>query len=111
MPDAGAGQASNPKGRPIARNNVEQLLDDGSYSKHIPFKEAFALVEQGQAHWDGIARGYSSMFKAIRFYPQIVTPQGFLNKWKELPSGNYLPEIPVPRGCKGMRGELVLQLV
>ena len=65
-------------------------------------------MESDKACWCGIAEGHGSDYDAIRLY--AVAPRGFMNKWKEKPSGNYLPEIELTKHDRQLRGEMVLQL-
>jgi len=64
--------------------------------------------------WDGICLGFDHETAAIRMLPQLLISRGLLDAWQKRPSGNYLDkEISqsLPRGCRGMRGEMVMQLV
>lgn len=105
------GQAAPVKGIPIPKPRVAVILEDGSNPAHVNQFEAKTRVDEGRAHWDGIACGYPSQYDAIRMFPKQVSVRGYLDQWKVRESGNNLAGISVPRGCKGMRGELVLQLV
>lgn len=90
------------------------IADDGSTLAYISQAEARSRVDQGRAHWDGIALGFNYNSDAIRMFAEVLISNGRLDAWQKRPSGNYLERDisqSLPRGTKGMRGEMVMQLV
>lgn len=92
----------------MARKLVTVLLADGTVHEYITHREAFSKVTSQKAEWIG------EDCRTLRLIDSRITPRGFLDAWQKRPSGNYLSKEvseSLPRGCRGMRGEMVMQLV